>query len=480
MKKEIFRIQNGMIQQGRIIKGPFFLQFCEGEISGIITDDSFEKEILVNFFRCKNVLREGIFYYREKRILYGTQYKAVRKALSENTSVISGNSQLFDSLNVLDNIFIPGDLVKSKKQRKIASELMTFFEIDIPFNAKSENLSLLQRLQIEILHAVALQHKLIIISDINGKLRSKERNKLRKLYERLTQVGYSICQIESLNNISLNGMDHIQIIEKGRSVGYYSQQEINYSEIVCLVNRMDYQEGYVELLKHRSGKVLAGGKSAVLELESVGYCHIKDFCLKLYQGDIIEINCRTSADYTEIKDIFTGKASSAAGRFRYDGKEERSALFHRAFKKREIGYVDFANIDNLLFENLSIVENVCYPLCLKIPNFYMHGKYIKAAEDYIKMIMPDLDICARVRDLTQEQIIRLVFCKWILCKPKILFVFISSAFAKDEPDLLISRMIVELNKYGIPVLILSERYKFESEIIEEEYIVNNGIVIKKE
>ena len=46
--------------------------------------------------------------------------------------------------------------------------------------------------------------------------------------------------------------------------------------------------------------------------------------------------------------------------------------------------------------------------------------------------------------------------------------------------LLISRMIVELNKYGIPVLIISERYKFESEIIEEEYIVNNGIVIKKE
>ncbi len=303
---------------------------------------------------------------------------------------------------------------------------------------------------------------------------------MRKLYERLIQVGYSICQVESLNNISLNGMDHIQIIEKGRSVGYYSQLEINYSEIACLVNRMDYQEGYVELLKDRSRKLFTGGAGAVLELESVNYRHIKDFSLKLYQEDIIEINCRTSADYTEIKDIFTGKAGSAAGRFRYGGKEERSVLFHKAFKKREIGFVDFANIDNLLFENLSIVENVCYPLCLKIPNFYMHGKYIKAAEDYIKMIMPDLDICARVRDLTQEQIIRLAFCKWILCKPKILFVFISSAFAKDEPDLLISRMIVELNKYGIPVLIISERYKFESEIIEEEYIVNNGIVIKKE
>ena len=45
MKKEIFRIENGMIQQGRIVKGPFFLQFREGEISGIITDNSFEKEL---------------------------------------------------------------------------------------------------------------------------------------------------------------------------------------------------------------------------------------------------------------------------------------------------------------------------------------------------------------------------------------------------------------------------------------------------
>lgn len=480
MKKEIFRIQNGMIQQGRIVKGPFFLQFCEGEISGVIADDSFEKEVLVNFFRCKNVLKEGVFYYEEKRVPFGTQYKTIRKAVSENTSVITGNSQLFDSLNVLDNIFIPGNLVKSRKQRKIASELMAFFDIDIPLNAKSANLSFLQRLQIEILHAVALRHKLIIVSDINGKLLSKERNTLRKLYERLIRVGYSICQVESLSNISLNGMDHIQIIEKGRSVGYYSQQEIDYSEILCLINRADYQEEYAELLKHKERKLFRDHAEAVLKLEDVNYCHVKNFTLYLSQGDIIEINCRTSADYAEMKDIFMGKAGMAAGRFWYAGKEGKNAIFNRAIKRREIGFIDFINIDNLLFENLSIVENACYPLCLKIPNFYGHRKYMRAAEDYVKIIMSDLDLHTRVKNLTQEQIVRLVFCKWILCKPRVLFLFISSAFAKDEPDLFMGRMIVELSKYGIPVLIISERYKFESEIVEAEYVVNNGTVVKKQ
>lgn len=480
MKKEIFRIQNGMIQQGRILRGPFFLQFCEGEISGIVTDDSFEKEILVNFFRCRNILKSGDFYYLEKRISYEHQYKILKKIVSEKVSVISGNSQLFDSLNVSDNIFIPGKLIKSNKQKKIALELMDFFGIKLPLHIKCKELTLLQRLQIEILHAVALRHKLIIVSDINGKLRSKERDRLNKLYEKLIQLGYSICQIESLNNISLDRLDHVQIIEKGKSVGYFRRPEMDYSEIMCLVNRTVYQDGYTELLRHKNKKLFGDYEGLVLELIDINYKHIMHFSLKLRQRDIIEINCRTGTDYSEIKNILTGKASTAVGQFLYNGRTGSINMLNKAIGRWEIGSVDFINIDNLMFENLSIVENVCYPLCLKVPNFYGHKKYMKAAEDYIKIIMPELDLNTKVKNLTQEQIMRLVLCKWILCKPKMLLLFVSSAFAKDEPDLFMERILVELNKYGIPVLIISERYKFESEIIDEEYIVNNGIIVKKE
>lgn len=469
-----------MIQQGRIVKGPFFLHFCEGEISGIITDDSFEKEILVNFFRCKNVLKEGTFYESGKRISYSQQYKTVKKLISEKVSVISGNSQLFDSLNIVDNIFIPGSLIKSKKQKRIAAQLMDFFDIRIPLYKKSRELTLLQRLQIEILHAVALRHRLIIVSDINGKLRSGERHKLGMLYEQLARIGYSVCQIESLNHISLNKMDRVQIIDKGKSVGYFSRPEADYSEIACLVNSMDYQESFTELLKHKNKKLFHGQEGAVLELNNIKSGCIDGLSLKLFQRDITEINCRTGADYAEIKNILTGKAAVFSGHAVYGGKKGTIDILSRAIGRWEIGYVDFVNIENLLFENLSIIENVCYPLCLKTRNFYGHRKYMRAAEDYIKMIMPDLELDTKVKNLTQEQIMRLVLCKWILCKPRILMLFISSALAKDEPDLFMGRMIVELSKYGIPVLIISERYKFESEIIETEYIVNNGTVVKKQ
>ena len=65
---------------------------------------------------------------------------------------------------------------------------MDFFDIHISLHARSRELTLLQRLQIEILHAVALRHKLIIVADINGKLRLGERHKLGKFYEQLIRT----------------------------------------------------------------------------------------------------------------------------------------------------------------------------------------------------------------------------------------------------------------------------------------------------
>ena len=60
---------------------------------------------------------------------------------------------------------------------------------------------------------------------------------------------------------------------------------------------------------------------------------------------------------------------------------------------------------------------------------------MKAAKDHIRMVMPDLELDTKVKNLTQEQIMRLVLCKWILCKPGLLLLLFkdvtghSAAFA---------------------------------------------------
>ena len=370
MKKEIFRVQSGMIRQGRILRGPFFLQFCKGEISGIITDDSFEKEILVDFFRCNSTLESGYFYSEGRKIAFAETNSKIKRLFSRYVSVISGKSQLFESLSLMDNIFIPGYLFKQKRQKKIAIRLMEFFDIEIPLNTKIKELSFLQRLQIEILRAVARHHKLIIIADVNGRLHSKERNSMRKLYERLTELGYAICLIESFHNISPKGMDLIHVIEKGKSVGSYSQVEAEYADIAGLVNGAYDEETHKELIQHMNDQLYSGFKGVVMEMEEVSYKSLHKLSMKVYRGEIAEINCRTGTDYVQVKQLLTGKADFFEGNLYYKGQKRRISLLKQEISKWRIGCVDFANQDNLLFDNLSIVENVCYPLCLRNKKFF--------------------------------------------------------------------------------------------------------------
>ncbi|MDD3337574.1 MAG: hypothetical protein PHS82_01815 [Lachnospiraceae bacterium] len=355
---------------------------------------------------------------------------------------------------------------------------MEFFDLDISLNKKVQDLTFIQRLQIELLHAVAAHHRLIIVSNVNGKLQMEERQELEQLYSRMTRIGYSICQIESLKNISLDKLDYVQIIDKGKCIEELSRPEIDYSEISRLVNRNDDAEKYSELEKYKNTKLYSDLKSSALELNSLCYGQLKSITLNVLRGDIIKINCKDSSSFRDLKEILTGKAPGAAGQILYYGIPIKNQKYKRKITKHEIACVDYSKNEQLMFENLTIIENVSYPLCLRKSDFFLHKRYIKAVESYIKMITPDLNLNKKVKYLSKEQIMRLVLCKWVLCKPKLLLIFIPSVLTKDGPDFIMDRIILELNKYGIPIIIVSEHSDYKTEVTEKSYVLKEGILCR--
>ena len=92
---------------------------------------------------------------------------------------------------------------------------MEFFDLNIPVNKKIRELSFLEQVEIQLLHAVVRHNKIIIVSGVNGKLNLEE---LERFYTRLVGLNYSICQIETYNTISLERMDRIHILKKGKTI----------------------------------------------------------------------------------------------------------------------------------------------------------------------------------------------------------------------------------------------------------------------
>lgn len=479
MKHEVVRLSNVMIRRGRTGAGPFYLKINRGELSGVVIDESFEIELIRDLFTGKSSLEGGHVFYDEKLVPPEKQANTIRRKLMKEVSIISGETRLFDSLSLVDNIFIPGFLLRSRKHRKIAKELMAFFDLDIPVNARPGDLGMLERIQIELLHAVANHHKVIFAVNINGKLRTREVEELFLFYDRLIRIGYSICLFESYSTMPLEKLDFVTVVEKGRCVGEYARPDIDPREIAGLVNAYSDPGEYSELIALRDRKLYSGKRIPILELKNLSCGRLCDFTLDVHKGELVQLFCRTRSDYNAVKDLFLGRSGSFEGTFLMGGNEMRPRAVEKAVRKLKIGYIDFSLLDRLLFNNLSLLENICYPLCLKTPFFFLHRKYRRAAADYIRraglMIEPETEVWT----LTQEQAARVVLCKWLLCKPKLLILFVPASFVRIELDLPLQKILLELCMYGIPVMIVSERYKAEADIIETEYVVSEGRIVRR-
>lgn len=238
MKEELIRIEDGIIKQGKSLRGPFFFHLYKGEISGIVTDNFEDRKLIENFFTKQNGLMSGTFFYKGEK--YNSQFynSEVRKKLCQNVTVISDATKLTNYLSITDNIFIYGEHFSYKKRKQMVLQLMEFFDLNIPVNKKIRELSFLEQVEIQLLHAVGRHNKIIIVCGVNGKLNLEELEELERFYTLLVGLNYSICQIETYNTISLERMDRIHILKKGKTIAEFNRTEISKKEVYKILEAL--------------------------------------------------------------------------------------------------------------------------------------------------------------------------------------------------------------------------------------------------
>ena len=473
MKQEMIRLYNAHIRQKRMVFGPYFLRLYQGELTGIIAEASIEKKILLDFFFGCNVLEDGFFYFKEQKIEGGFQNHLIKDQFKNNVSVVYGPSKLFDNLSTIDNIFIPHFLIKKKRHKKIVDQLKEYFEMDLPLTQKISDLSFFQRIQAEILRAVALQHKLIFVADVNGRLHKAELEKLNRIYRKLLQRGYSLCLMESLNNIQINHLDRVYVVERGKTVAEYGKGEADYYEIAGAVNAGLQENQYQEMLESQSRRKAQDKERGFFTIRTGRNDGHISMDRTFRKGEIIEILCASKDDFAKLKHELLSPAPDSTIVFSREGKE-KSCPLKTLLKKWKAGSVDMADTDHMVFENLPLLENLCYPLSLKLRGFYLSKRYKRAVGQYAERLLPDIPMDVEIRALSPEQLQRVAICKWMICRPDILFIFIPSTFIKAEADLLFDHLLLQLSLRGVSVFLIAEKYKVESEVIDEQAVFYKG------
>ncbi len=145
----------------------------------------------------------------------------IQQARSIGIEMVNQHNQLFDDFSVAHNLFVESrfiysiPLVTSRKLYREAKSILTQFDFNISPAAPLKDLTLSDRVLIDILKHIYSKPRLLILDEALEKLSSDTLDKVLKILKKLKETGMStICISHRIDNI-YHFADKVSIIKNG-------------------------------------------------------------------------------------------------------------------------------------------------------------------------------------------------------------------------------------------------------------------------
>ena len=477
MKEELIIIENGRIEEkGTAVFSDLNFQIYKNQIMGIIFDSIIERKYLKEFFRGELILQDGKAYIEGRK---ADPYETGRY-LRENLTIIEKDSKLISNLHIEENIFLFTDKKKLINRRKYFRELqriMQVFQLELRINLSVEELTVKERVIVELLKAYVEGKKIVLLMHISGFLKRTELEEINQLLNKLLERGMTFVLVEQFENIIFEWTKQLVVIRHGKTAGIFDPGNLN-REIL-----------YSSLIKdHVSGRIAGMSKldmiheeesRPVLQFEKVCTDVLVDFSIEVCNGEVLKIYYMDDLSCEHIIALLKGLIKPQSGIIFLSNREYKGNSIVQAVKKG-ICFIEESPYDNMLFYNLSVRDNLSMALSKKVPLFWLRNRFVKSVDQLIKSVSIEDIAKVKLRKLEPHILQQIAYYKWYLYAPKV--VVCIKPFT--ETDLYLQEVTVEmirnLKARGIAVIILtpnhSELYRIDGDTI----FVKNGSLIDED
>ncbi len=212
----------------------------QGEIFAIIGPNGAGK---TSFFNCVNGFyrpQEGSIYFKGKEITRLTSYRIAELGIARSFQGL----QLFDGLNVLDNIMagrhfhfktgILSDAIyfgrtrkEEIKHRKVVENIIDFLEITTVRKQIVGSLPYGMRKRVDLGRALAAEPKLLLLDEpLAGMNRDEKEDIARFILDISEEMGITIAVVEHDMGLVMDICDRVVVMDFGRKIAEGSPEEI--------------------------------------------------------------------------------------------------------------------------------------------------------------------------------------------------------------------------------------------------------------
>lgn len=450
----------------------FFLEVLSGEIMNLIgLDDSGKQEIYSILFG-EDTYDSGEIWFSGKR-LEKDKLLPVEKV---NGIFFIGNHELIiPDLTVAENLYIIEKInyfqfsVSKKKMEQQAQMLFERFGINLNPRKKAKQLNRYEGFVLRLMRAYVKRAKLIVIDNILDDRSLKKVDDVIEILERFKREGMAILWMNSYPDAITEISDRICVVKKGRNCVSFYKEDYDRQKLMCsLTGKKDYDE---------VKRISAPTKEKAFVAEEITTDYFDRMSFYCYEGEILGIYDLKNAFSRKLRGLLLGEIVYTGNM--YVGKQVFKANAEYKSAKNKVAVVDGDKYQSLIFEDLSIAENIGITAYKKLVNFkcFMKGRAKKYFEKTSDELCKNRKIARDMRKLSRRDAMQIVYQRWGTANPKVLFCFQPfvrlDAIARKE----LEEILQEFSRKKIGIVLSSANLSELLSLCDRVIVVENNKII---
>lgn len=411
MRKEILRMERVTYkEQETIVLQDFTLNVFEGEIMGLIPENTYGLSAFIDILLYNMPLYDGYIYYRNHLVDSWRDIKCAESRIA----LIQEKSSLVDGQNAAMNIFVlrrgfKQEILQPDIYRRQLLPLLRELQVDIPIDVSVEKLSSFERIIVELLRAVVSNQQLIILNEISSVLSDDECLRLYEILRYYTQKGFSFLYITHWFWEVVPICDRVAIMKNGKILKVLREDEMSLDTLKLYAQRYELKT-HMHVKKQYEKE-----EENVLEVKLWQGDFISQFEFKVRKGEYLVIQGVENKSFLEFVRTLTGSQNSCKSAYWIENE------MIELQKDRRVAVIQEKPADTMLFWGMSYMDNLCMTIDHRVQGIWRNARLRKSIQkEYGRLLGEDV-FEKGLEDLTQIQRYELVYARILLQKPRVVF-----------------------------------------------------------
>ncbi|MEM2382955.1 MAG: ATP-binding cassette domain-containing protein [Desulfurococcaceae archaeon] len=446
-----------------------------GEVLALLGENGAGKSTLVKILYGLYSADEGSIYINGRRVDISNPSEAIRHGIV----MVSQHPQLIDALSVAENLALGlrtfSVLTSIKRISNFILEKSREFGVRVDPWEKAWRLTYTQKQLVEMLRAMLLNARVILLDEALTYLPLEEKKKFYKFIKEFAEKGGSAVIITHKIPEALHVADRIAILRRGKLVGIIEGGRARIED----VRKMMFGESAVEITYERLPASQPRERS-VIETQDLwvtgdfGEDAVRGVNLRVREGEVVGIAGIVGNGQRELTQALIGLRKVSRGRI-FIGEIDVTNRGVHVVREMGVGYIPDSplafgiSIDNSMAENIAAL----YQRKSMLINWSKIREMASSLIEAYKIMIPDANSLIKV--LSGGNIMKAVVSKEInYCK--IALIAHNPTRALDEVSAAMVRKSIKERAIndGVAVLMVSEDLDEIYQVSDSIYVMNSG------